>query len=61
MAWSSPCATAPGTRSTSVVIRSKAVPNTQAPKDDTTWDASSRVGLIRLIPCGPDDAINGGS
>ena len=34
-----------------VVTRSKALPKTQTPKDDTIWDAANPRPLLRLITC----------
>jgi hypothetical protein len=43
-----------------VVTRSKAVPKTQTPRDDTIWDAANPRPLLRLITCDPTTPIRGG-
>ena len=43
-----------------VVTRSKAVPKTQTPKDDSIWDAGNPRPLLRLITCDPTTPVKGG-
>jgi len=43
-----------------VVKRSKAVPKTQVPRDDSIWDAGNPRPLLRLITCDPTTPVEGG-
>ena len=43
-----------------VVLRSKAVPKKETPKDDSIWDADSPRPLLRLITCDPTTPVEGG-
>ena len=43
-----------------VVTRSKAVPKSRTPKDDTIWDAGNPRPLLRLITCDPTTPVEGG-
>ena len=43
-----------------VVTRSKAVPKSRTPKDDTIWDADNPRPLLRLITCDPTTPVEGG-
>ncbi len=43
-----------------VVVRSKAVPKRQTPRDDSIWDAGNPRPLLRLITCDPTTPVEGG-
>ncbi|WP_377640297.1 class F sortase [Oryzobacter terrae] len=43
-----------------VVVRSKAVPKKETPRDDSIWDAGNPRPLLRLITCDPTTPVRGG-
>ena len=43
-----------------VVVRSKAVPKKETPRDDSIWDAGNPRPLLRLITCDPTTPVKGG-
>ena len=43
-----------------VVVRSKAVPKEETPRDDSIWDAGNPRPLLRLITCDPTTPVKGG-
>jgi hypothetical protein len=43
-----------------VVVRSRAVPKKETPKDDSIWDAGNPRPLLRLITCDPTTPVRGG-